>query len=128
MSLFHAVVWLDHHNAKIFQFDTEHVEAQKVKASSHHTRQHGAAVRDVHEFFADVCTAVSEVQEILIVGSSTVQSDFKHYVEKHRPHLGKQLVGYEAVDNPTDNQLIAMARQYFLKYDRMAGTPSPMGV
>ena len=34
-------------------------------------------------------------------------------------------VAYEVVDHPSTNQLVAMARKYVLKYDRMAGTPTP---
>ena len=30
-----------------------------------------------------------------------------------------------ACGSDSENQLVAMARQYFLKYDRMAGNPTP---
>jgi stalled ribosome rescue protein Dom34 len=125
MTTFHAVVRLDHQTAEILQFDAEHVQAQKVKAHSHHTAYHGSKVRTEHEFFGEVCDALAGIQEVLVVGSSTSQADFRHYVEKHRAALAKHIVGYETVDHPTTNQLVAMARQYFLKYDRMAGTPTP---
>jgi len=125
MSLFHAVVWLDHQSAQVLQFDAEHVQAQKVKAHSHHTKQHGSAVRTEHEFFGEVCDALAGITEVLVTGSKTTQADFKHYVEKHRPALAPQVVGYETVDHPTENQLVAMARQYFVKVDRMNGTPTP---
>jgi len=125
MTLFHAVVWIDHHSANILQFDAEHVQAEKVKASSRHTKQHGSTVRTEHEFYAEVCATLTEIPEILVVGSSTAQADFKHYVDKHRPHLSKQVVGYETVDHPSDKQLVAMARQYFVRFDRMNGVPTP---
>ena len=122
MSLHHAVVRIDHHSAQILQFDAEHLEVQKVKAHTHHTRQHGSAVRSEHEFYADVCNALKGVAEVLITGSHKAQADFRHYVEKHRPAAGKQIVGWETVDNPTEGQLVAFARQYFLRVDRMKGT------
>lgn len=125
MTTFHAVVRIDHQHAEVLQFDAEHVQSQKVKAHSHHTAKHGSAVRTEHEFFGHVCDALAGIAEILVVGSKTAQADFRHYVEKHRPALVKQVVGYETVDQPTQNQLVAFARQYFLKYDRMAGTPTP---
>jgi hypothetical protein len=31
MTLFHAVVWIDHQKAQILQFDQEHVQASRVK-------------------------------------------------------------------------------------------------
>ena len=123
---FHAVVWLDHQQAKVLQFDAEHVQAEKVKAHTHHTKQHGSAVRSEHEFFGEVCEALKGIEEVLVVGSSTAQSDFKHYADKHRPQIAKHIVAYETVDHPTEAQLVAKARQFFVKYDRMAGTPSPM--
>lgn len=125
MSLFHAVLWLDHQEAKVLQFDAEHVQAERVKSHSHHTKQRGSAVRTEHEFYADVCDALAGIAEVLVTGSRTAQSDFKHYVEKHRAALAPQIVGYETVDHPSDKQLVAMARQYFLKHDRMAGVPTP---
>ncbi len=125
MTLFHAVVWIDHQNAQVLQFDAEHVQAQKVKAHTHHIAQHGSTVRTQHEFFGHVCDALDGITEVLVTGGKTVQADFRHYVEKHRPALAKVIVGYETVDHPSDNQLIALARQYFVKYDRMAGTPTP---
>jgi stalled ribosome rescue protein Dom34 len=125
MTTFHAVVRIDHQNAEVLQFDAEHVQAQKVKAHSHHTRQHHSGVRSEHEFFGHVCDALGGIPEILVVGSKTAQADFRHYVEKHRAALAPFVVGYETVDQPTPNQLVAFARQYFLKYDRMSGTPTP---
>ncbi|MFT3663658.1 hypothetical protein [Piscinibacter sp.] len=125
MSLFHAVVWVDHQKAQILQFDAEHVQAQKVKAHTHHTAQHGSGVRTGHEFFGEVCDALAGIAEVLVTGSHTSLADFKHYAEKHRPAAARQVVGYETVDHPSDAQLVALARKYFLKYDRMAGTPTP---
>ena len=125
MTLFHAVVFVDHQQAQVLQFDADHVQASKVKSHSRQTRQHGSAVRSEHEFFADVCTAVDGVAEVLVTGSKTALADFKHYADKHRPQTAKVIVGYETVDHPSENQLVALARQYFLKYDRMSGTPTP---
>ena len=121
--LFHAVVWLDHHNAQVLQFDAEHVQAQKIKSHSQPTRQHASAVRDEHEFFSAVCAALAGITEVLVTGPRTAQADFKHFMQKHRPAVLAQVVGYETVDHPSDNQLVALARAWFVKYDRMAGTP-----
>ena len=124
MSLSHAVVWIDHHHAQVLQFDPKHVESHKVDAHTHHTRQHGSTVRTEHEFFGEVCAALSGVAEVLATGPHTAQSDFRHYVEKHRPATSKQIVGWETVDQPTDGQLLALARKYFVKLDPKAGAPT----
>ena len=125
MPTIHAVVQIDHQLAQVLQFDAEHVQSQKVKAHTHHTAQHGSAVRTQHEFFAHVCDALAGIEEVLVVGAHPAQADFRHYVDKHRAETARRIVGYETVDHPTERQLVALARDYFLKYDRMAGKPTP---
>ena len=121
MNSFHAVVWTDHQSAQILQFDAEHVQAAKVRAHSHHTAQHGSTVRTQHEFFGEVCTALEGIAEVLVTGSHTATADFRHYAEKHRPHTASRIVGYEVVDHPSQSQLVALARKYFEKHDKMTG-------
>jgi hypothetical protein len=121
MSLFHAVIWTDHQAAQILQFDAEHIQAQKIRAHTHHTAQHGSTVRTQHEFFGEVCDALDGIAEVLVSGSHTAIADFRHYADKHRPHIASRIVGYEVVDHPSDKQLVALARKYFLKLDQMKG-------
>lgn len=125
MTFHHAVLWIDHQTAQLLQFDDEHVQASKVKAHSHHTHQHGSAVRTQHEFFAHVCDAMAGLPQVLVVGPRTGLADFEHYARKHRPQTAAQVMAYEVQDHPTQNQLVALARRYFLKADRMAGVPTP---
>lgn len=121
----HAVVWTDHQHAQVLQFDAEGVRASTVKAHTHHTAQHGSAVRTEHEFFGDVCDAVEGIAEVLVVGPRTGLSAFEHYATKHRPPTARRIVGYEVVDHPTDRQLLAAARRWFLDRDRAIGSPKP---
>ena len=66
---------------------------------------------------------MSEIKEVLVTGAHKTQADFRHYVDKHRAHVAPQIVGWETVDHPTEGQLVALARRFFVKHDRMAGTP-----
>lgn len=122
MSLFHAVVWIDHHSALIQEISPDQVKAQRIKEHAHKTRQHQSGVRSEHEFFGEVCDALAGVSEILVTGSHKAQADFRHYVEKHRPALKPKLVGWQTVDHPTDAQLVALARDFFHALDR-SGLP-----
>ena len=73
MPLFHSVIWIDHPNAQVLQFDADQVQqARKVKAHTHHTRQHGSSVRTEHEFFGEVSDSLAGATEILVTGSHTV--------------------------------------------------------
>jgi hypothetical protein len=122
MGLFHAVVWMDHRTAQILAFDTEHVDAHKVREHRHTTAQHGSEVRDAHIFWGEVCDGLEGIGEVIITGSHTGIADFRHYVEKHRPRLMDRLVAFEVVDHPSDHQLVALARKHFLRHDQMTGT------
>jgi hypothetical protein len=124
MPLFHAVVWTDHQNAQILQFDAEHVQAEKVHAHTHHTAQHGSQVRSQHEFYAHLCDALEGITEVLLTGSHTALADFRHYAEKHRPKTAARVVGWEVVDHPSTNQLVALARRFFKAYDRTVSLPT----
>jgi stalled ribosome rescue protein Dom34 len=125
MTTFHAVAWVDHQSAQILQFDADHVQSDRVKAHAHYTRQHGSVVRSEHEFFGHVCDALAGIAEVLVVGPHTALADFRHYAEKHQPETATRIVAYETLDHVSENQLVAKARQYFLKHDRMVGTPTP---
>lgn len=121
MKTFHAVAFVDHHHAQVLQFNAEAVVERKVKEHQHLTRQHGSAVRSEHEFFAEVCKTLEGIPEVLVAGGHTGLAAFRHYVEKHQPQTAKHIVGYEIVNQPTDNELVATARSFFVKYDRMHG-------
>ena len=123
MTTFHAVVWMDHSQAHVLMFDKEHVEAQRVKARSHHTPKHGHVGAD-KDFFKQVAEAVAGVTEVLLTGPANAKIEFRDFC-KHNAHaVDKATVDVVSSDHPTDAQLVAMARQYFLKYDQTAADPT----
>jgi hypothetical protein len=119
MPISQAVILLDHHTAHIQSLADG--RAQTVKAHQHTTRQHGSEVRSEHQFFSDVCDALQGYTEILVFSGHTAQADFRHYVDKHRAGLDKNLVGWDTVDHPSAAQALAAGRDFFIKFDRMAG-------
>ena len=98
---------------------------ERIREHSHHTKQHGSAVRSEHEFYAEVCERMAGIAEVLVTGSHQAQADFRHYLSKHRPALKSQVAGYETVAKPSDAQLVAVAREFFVRFDRMNGVPTP---
>jgi hypothetical protein len=34
------------------------------------------------------------------------------------------IAGYETADHPSERQLLALARKYFVRFDRMVGQPT----
>jgi len=125
MNLYHAIAYIDNQSADILQFGSEHAVGQKVHEHKKFTFQHGSSVRTEHEFFAEVCDALDGIAEVLVVGGHTALADFRHYVDKHRPLTAKRVVAYDVVDHPSENQLVALARKYFVGYDQMVGIRVP---
>ena len=120
-----AVVWIDHQSAKLLKLGETHPLGRTIRAHPHATAQHGSGVRTSHEFYADVCDALGVAGEVLVAGAHTALADFRHYAEKHRSHTAALIVAYVVVDHPSDNQLVALARQHFIEHDRTAGLPTP---
>ena len=125
MTTFHAALWIDHQAAQILGFDLEHVEAHSLKASSRHSRTHGSQVRTEHEFFGHVCDALEGITEVLVLGPHTGVADFQHYAKKHRPATAERIVAYQPSEHLSENQIVALARKFFVAHDRMEGRPTP---
>ena len=124
MKLSHAVAFVDHHNAQVVQFATadETAVEQKLHEHKHLTKQHGSSVRSEHEFYAHVCEALDGIAEVLVVGGHQGLADFRNYVDKHKPQTATRITDYQVVDHPSENELVALARKYFLKHDKMGGS------
>lgn len=123
MTTFHAIVWMDHSQAHVLMFDTEHVEAQRVKARSHHTPKHGHVGAD-KDFFRQVADALHGVTEVLLCGPANAKHEFREHCKHQVPAVDRAIVDVVSTDHPSDAQLVAMARQYFLKYDQRAADPA----
>ena len=122
MSTFHAVVWMDQSEAHVVMFDREHAEAQRIKSRSHH--KHQGKAEDLAPFFAEVAQALTHTREVLLAGPGLVRNQFRDWAAKHHAAVAAVVVDSVAADHPTDAQLVAMARQYFKKFDNMAVDPS----
>jgi stalled ribosome rescue protein Dom34 len=122
MTTFHAVVWLDHTEAHVLNFDREHVETQRIKSRSHHKHQGKAA--DNAAFFGDIAAALSGAHEVLLTGPGLARTQLRDWVAAHLPLLDKAIVDSVASDHPSDPQLVALARTYFRKFDTLAADPS----
>jgi len=123
MTTFHAVVWMDHSEAHVLMFDREHVEAQRVKARSHHTPKHGHVGPD-KDFFQQIAQSLDGVSEILLTGPANAKIEFRDFCKHHVHAVDKSIVDVLTSDHPTDAQVVAMARQYFLKFDQTTADPA----
>lgn len=122
MTTFHAVVWLDHQEAHVLMFDREHVEAQRIKSRTHH--KHQGKSTDSVTLFADVAKALHGTHEVLVTGPGKARDEFRDWTNLHDAAVANTIVDSVASDHPTDAQVVAMARQYFKKFDQMATDPA----
>ena len=122
----HAVVWLDFKEAHVFQFSAEDVKRQRIKANAPARKIHRKAgivgsghSHDDKAYFADIIEALSGTNEWLVTGPAATKNEFVSYVEQHAPRLKSQLIGVEAMDHPTDGELLDHARRFFKAADKM---------
>lgn len=124
MSSYHAAVWLDHHEARIFHLRLDGSDESTVRTPKQHVHRHpkGPTAEhnhpdDVRHFFRDVAKALEGAQEILVGGPSTAKVQFLAYVHENDPALERRIVKIEPIDHPTDAQFVAHALHHF-KMDR----------
>ena len=122
----HAVIWIDHNEARILHVHPGTSDETTVLAPQHHIHRHpkgrGEAREhpdDAHRFFREVAKDLEDSTAILIVGPSSAKLEFFRYLHEHVRDLASRVVGLETVDHPTDGQIVARARIYFTGSDRM---------
>ena len=130
MSFNHAVVWLDHSEAHILHFSDDASEGARVHARSKHQHQHhksgargsGNAGED-RKYYDEIAQVMGDAGEILVVGPSSAKLQLMKHLERNHRAVADKVVGIESVDHPSDGQLLAYARHYFVAVDRMRGDP-----
>lgn len=128
MSFEHAVIWIDHSEAHVIQFDAEASDTDVVRPRSTHPHLHhksgsagaGNAASSKH-YLHQVIEAVAGASEVLVVGPGSAKLELIRHAERHDPRVAQKIVGVETVDHPTDRQLLAYARKAFVRIDQMTG-------
>ncbi len=113
---------MDQREARVFHVDAGTFDETTLHVP-HHVFRHAKPQGDKHhpeeehKYFQEVAAALKDADEILIVGPATAKLHFIRYLHKHEPLLEPRIVGLETVDHPTDKQIAAYVRGYFLKVD-----------
>ena len=126
MSHYHAVVWLDHNEARVMHISPDDVEKSVVHPASparHLQRKRGSVSgsrqpEDQH-YYHEVVEALAGAQEVLIVGPGQAKLELIKHIHAHDHGVADKVIGIETVDPPGDGQLVAYARKYFVAKDRM---------
>ncbi len=126
MSHYHAIVWIDHREAKVFHFNPTEVD-KLVIHPDHPTKNIHHKANTVgsghaspnHEFLHAVAESIADAGAVLIAGPANTKDQLVAHIEQHDPKLKALIKAVETVDHPSDGQLIAHARKYFKIEDRM---------
>jgi hypothetical protein len=117
---FHAVVWIDHHEARVFHFNASESDTLVLRPKDpvrhiHHKANSigsGHAPEDQH-FLQDVTNALADAGAILITGPANEKTVLVNHIDHHAPALKAKVRGVETLDHPTDGEIVALARKFF---------------
>ena len=117
------VLWLDSEIAKIFALKPTGIEKSQVQKSSldHHSGNKKDKHGDSHteHFYRDLAVKLNDANQVLILGPGLAKNHFKtHFETHHNSQIAKKIIGLEACENITDNQILAEARKFFKHYDQ----------
>lgn len=119
-SHFHAVVWIDHSQARIFhlglsgsdevtlhpQLATRHLHHKANVVGSGHAAPNKA-------FYTEVSKALADAGEILIIGPAGAKTELASHIREHAPAIANRIAAVEAADHPSDAEIVAYAKRHF---------------
>ena len=123
---YHASVWIDHREAKIFEITasdatTSHVTDERPQYHIHSKADHidkGQVPMD-RAMLDAVADKLKAAKGILIVGPGNAKTALKAFLEEHYAAIAANIWDVQPSDHPSDAQLIASARTWFHAQDRM---------
>ncbi|MET0855650.1 MAG: translational machinery protein [Telluria sp.] len=120
MSLNNAVVWIDHTKAQVIHFDKDASDSESMKTHSTHPHPHlrhgdtHATEDDNTKFFNDIAAALTDAEQILIVGPAQEKTVFVTHLTANMPAIAGKIKAVETVDHPSNGELLNHARKYFV--------------
>jgi stalled ribosome rescue protein Dom34 len=119
----HALLFIDHAQAKLFHVDDTDPKGATLKPTQHHTRktkhkEDGKAQHGDKHFLDEVMGLLKGNDEIIVVEPGQAKNELMHHLGTHGKDVKKHVVAVETVDHPTDNQLVALAKQRFKAIDQ----------
>jgi stalled ribosome rescue protein Dom34 len=125
-SHYHAIIWIDHHEARVFHFGR--LDADRLVLHPHDPTSHihhkansigsGHAAED-QDFLHRVAQSVADAAAVLITGPANAKTELMKHIQHHNPAIVKLIVGVETLDHPSDGALVDHARRYFKAADLM---------
>ncbi len=126
MSHQQVCVWIDHYEARIFGIGADDAEVTSVSDGGPHHHIHRKADH-VHlgsepvdsDFLDEVAAALATARAILVCGPGNARHQLAGHLNAHHPDIARRIWGIEAMDHPSDPQIIDHARRFFRAARRM---------
>jgi len=122
---YHAVVWIDHRQARLLHFNASEVDEQVLRPdhpahSLHHKDSVGGGrAPEDQRFLENIAKSLADAGAVLIVGPSSEKNELVKHIKRHHPEMAIRIEGVESLDHPTDGELLAYARHYLKSADLM---------
>lgn len=121
--MFYTTLWIDHSEAKIFNFVKEQAPDIFHLSNQHHTTHHNPGhienekKEQLKKFYHDVQDKIKNTEGVLIVGPSFAKNEFQTYLQTHHPKgLGKSILGLQLMDKASDGEITKLSEKFFHKY------------
>ena len=119
-SHFHAVVWVDHREARIFFVGLSGEDRfvlhphNPAKHLHHKANSIGSGhVSPDKQFMKSIGDTLSDAREILILGPAGAKTELAKYLREYRSSIGNRIVAILDADHPGDGQIVDYAKRYF---------------
>ena len=128
---FHAVVWIDHKQARIFHFNVEEADKTVIKPDhsvrdvSHGQKRTGLRVPEDKAFLENVSKAIADSGAILVLGPGQEKDAFAKFLAEKHPSIRAHVEGVEKADHLTDGELLDHARRFVKGTDRLRSQIDP---
>ena len=111
-------VQIDSEHAKVFAFNEGEVthHAYHRHEPQHHTGHTQDQEKKSEHFYHQVAEHLKGATHLLLMGAGLGKDHFKTHLDSHHHELAGLVVAVDTVDHPTDGQLVAHAREVFLKH------------
>ncbi len=120
MPHFHAVAFIDHKEAFVFEFGEGETVEHRIKATDRQGNIHHKAgspgsghAHDSKSYLLAVADTLKPSHEILIVGHGTAKDELASFIREHQPLLAPRIMGIRPMDQPTKGEVVAFARKFF---------------
>lgn len=122
----HAAVWVDHQHAEVIKFNRSEEVEQIIrhKDAPAHIHHKAGSIGSGHvyeddNYLGSIVDGLRDVEQILITGPGQVKWQLKAFIGSREPAIAKRVAAVEALDHPTEGELLALARKFFVGADRL---------